>query len=868
MTLSIPLCGRTGPFVFKYLTLLALLVAPCVGAAQSVKSMTISPASIYGGKMATAKIKLSKAAPAAGLEIAITSDKTAAGVPSSVKAAAGSSSAQFTFKTTAVTKTVTATIEAAVNGSKATAPLEIKAPIMSGFTLSATTVPGGTQIDGEVTLSSPAPRGGVRVTFKVLHDSLARPSDFYVSEGSQSAIFVAGTKSVAATDANSITATAGDVSITRKLTILEPKIQIDPNLVPESVNPSTGHMVKLSSPAPSTGMIVNLVYDTKIFSGPTSVKLAKDKTQVGFSLLEKNGFTGPATISATYNNQVSTTKYTFVRPADDYFILGNGGVWTYKKANSSTASLAVTGSYGADEAGNFTYRYTWVTSDPTRNQWSGELDDWQRRLNGITISRIRERVVGQAQPLVHTFDAPLVLIPSYLADAYTWHQSTTLRGSDGSTEPFEVGGKVAYETITVQNKTYTNSLKITLTIDRGGFRSVTRSWYAATVGLIRRTHTADPNDRNGEPSSQYELLNKTYVDFKKAPWAGAFGDAANTGQGGSSLILGFKMWETKPLSDGTGVHTTSPVVSQTWTHAYAEDGNFHYYDINGKDLGGWSFNKHQARSTVKRDGTMYTVSDDFHLSGYLPSPFNWWQVDLPKSSSNVLSPPALAPDGTIYLVSGNLLCAYTSTGGTKWTYPVNDAVLSSTAPAIDVKGIVYVYDGLSRLHAIDSTGKEKWVFKPTFAAAHGGPAVVKSDGTVYYRYLGSDHTHRLTALDANGKQLWTKSFAIPASHTGVCGPSVAPNGYVYIQVDGIMYAFNSKGYLKWQVNTGPLDNDTSFAIGMDSAAFVRNRDGIYAIDSTGFVRWMMPDPSNGPAYLALGENGILYVADGVLKGIK
>jgi len=94
--------------------------------APTLKSLTLSPTSVVGGKSSMAKVTLTSVAPVGGLMISLSSGNSWATVPGSVKIAAGATSATFTVKTTVVTATTTATISATLHGASLTASLTIK----------------------------------------------------------------------------------------------------------------------------------------------------------------------------------------------------------------------------------------------------------------------------------------------------------------------------------------------------------------------------------------------------------------------------------------------------------------------------------------------------------------------------------------------------------------------------------------------------------------------------------------------------------------------------------------------------------------------------------------------------------------------
>jgi len=170
----------------------------------SLSSMTLNPTSVTGGNSSTGTVMLSGPAPAGGVQVTLSSNSTAAAkVPSTVTVSAGATSATFTVSTSAVATSTGVTVSASHAGMTKTASLTVTpapppAPSLSSLTLNPTTVTGGAQSStGTVTLSGPAPAGGVQVTLSSDNTAAARvPSSVIVPAGATSASFTVNTSVV------------------------------------------------------------------------------------------------------------------------------------------------------------------------------------------------------------------------------------------------------------------------------------------------------------------------------------------------------------------------------------------------------------------------------------------------------------------------------------------------------------------------------------------------------------------------------------------------------------------------------------------------------------------------------------------------
>ncbi len=196
-----------------------------VGAAPALTSLTLAPATVTGGAGATGSVLLSAPAPAAGAVVSLSSDRSAALVPSSVGIAAGATSASFAITTTAVSSTVTANLTASYAGVSKSAALTLQpaapTPTLATLSLQPRQVVGGRTVSGSVSLAAPAPVGGVVVTLASSNTSLATvPASVTIGAGARSAAFVVNTAPTSTTRGLSISAATPARSLTATLIVL------------------------------------------------------------------------------------------------------------------------------------------------------------------------------------------------------------------------------------------------------------------------------------------------------------------------------------------------------------------------------------------------------------------------------------------------------------------------------------------------------------------------------------------------------------------------------------------------------------------------------------------------------------------------
>ena len=194
--------------------------APTVAA---LSSLTVTPSSATGGISRTGTVTLTSAAPAGGVVVNLASSIPAAQVPASITIPANASSVNFTVMTSSVSSVTAGSISASYNGVTKSAAISLLPPAsaaLANLTLNPTTVVGGASSIGTVTLSAPAPTGGLVVNLSSSHPYRASvPTTVTILSGSSSANFTISTTKGSRKITAKITASQGGVIKTANLTI-------------------------------------------------------------------------------------------------------------------------------------------------------------------------------------------------------------------------------------------------------------------------------------------------------------------------------------------------------------------------------------------------------------------------------------------------------------------------------------------------------------------------------------------------------------------------------------------------------------------------------------------------------------------------
>jgi uncharacterized protein (TIGR03437 family) len=285
-----------------------------------ILSLTVTPNSVVGGDGATGRVVLYSPAPAGGVRVFLSRSGNNAGVPESISIEADATFADFPITTLAVTAAEESVITAISKNSVNDALLVLPEDGNGGGTILSVaitpgSVTGGGTAAGTVTLTEPAPLGGVVVTLASGDPAASVPPTVTVPAGATSVSFTISTSSVESVTPAGITATANN-SVSETLTIQPApagagegtilSLVINPDTVAGGAS-ATG-TVTLAAPAPAGGILVTLASDNAAAAVPASITVPQGQTtaQFAISTTPVEATTVPQ-ITATSANSVSDT---------------------------------------------------------------------------------------------------------------------------------------------------------------------------------------------------------------------------------------------------------------------------------------------------------------------------------------------------------------------------------------------------------------------------------------------------------------------------------------------------------------------------------------------------------------------------------
>ena len=289
--------------------------APLTINPATLQSIALSPTTVVGGSNSTATVTLSGPAGPSGTVVNLTSSSSSATVPATMTVAAGASTGTFTVTTSSVSTATTATITGSLNSVNQTATLTINPAGLSSVSLNPSTVTGGTNSTGTVTLVGPAGPSGVTVNLTSQDPTnVSVPSSVTIASGSTSASFTVVTlKSYRLSYTNTITATQGATTKTATLTVQGDSVSslaLNPTSI-GGAGTSTG-TVTLAGAAPTGGWVVNLsAANTSYATVQASVTVAAGSTTATFPITSsQRGSTVSTVISAKDGGSTATATLT------------------------------------------------------------------------------------------------------------------------------------------------------------------------------------------------------------------------------------------------------------------------------------------------------------------------------------------------------------------------------------------------------------------------------------------------------------------------------------------------------------------------------------------------------------------------------
>jgi hypothetical protein len=246
----------------------------------SLKSLTISPATISGGAQPQGIVILNGQAPAGGALVSLSSNSPFVSPPASVTVAPGDASVSFPITTSAVTASTTAIVTANYAGVTAQAQVTLtpqQAPASLALNPTSTTGTNGSSF-ATVTIASPSSTDLILQVASSNPTVASVPSGVMIPAGSTTGGFDIFTSSVSVQTIVTISVSGGGVTRTANLTV-------NPASAPAPATPAAPDLL---SPASNAKVTQPINFDWSDVSGATSYEIQID---------DSSNFTAPLTLS-------------------------------------------------------------------------------------------------------------------------------------------------------------------------------------------------------------------------------------------------------------------------------------------------------------------------------------------------------------------------------------------------------------------------------------------------------------------------------------------------------------------------------------------------------------------------------------------
>lgn len=256
-------------------------------------SLAFTSNPLYSGNSTWVQVQLTSAVPASGAIISLTSSNPAAApVPATVTMPGNTAWMQFQMQAGQVVSDTPVTLTATLNGSSASATINVLPPSLKSLIITPNSINGGAQPQAIVMLNGQAPAGGAAVNLSSNSSAVLAPAVATIAAGNYSVSFALPTTSVTANTAATVTASWNGVSVQAPLTLTPQGQPATISLNPSSVTGISGSFATVTIASPAVvDQIFQVSSNNPAVTVPGSVLIPAGVTAGGFNI-------GTAAVSA------------------------------------------------------------------------------------------------------------------------------------------------------------------------------------------------------------------------------------------------------------------------------------------------------------------------------------------------------------------------------------------------------------------------------------------------------------------------------------------------------------------------------------------------------------------------------------------
>lgn len=276
-------------------------------------TLTLATSSVTGGAKVIGTVTLNGPAPVGGANVNLSSgNANVLTVPGTITVPGLQTSRNFNVTTYPVASTVSVAITAVRAGQSKAVVLQVVRPALVGVVLNPVFAGGGQNVNATVSLTGPAPAGGIEVAMSASNALATPPATLLIPAGQASAVASVATQTVTATSTSVVWASYLGVSKGATLN-LQPTTVASVSFAPNSVqrNGTTQGTVTLTVPAPAGGTTVALSSsNVYAFPVPGTVAFAAGETVKSFSVTAGNVAASNITVRASKGGVTVTATVT------------------------------------------------------------------------------------------------------------------------------------------------------------------------------------------------------------------------------------------------------------------------------------------------------------------------------------------------------------------------------------------------------------------------------------------------------------------------------------------------------------------------------------------------------------------------------
>jgi PQQ-like domain len=241
-----------------------------------------------------------------------------------------------------------------------------------------------------------------------------------------------------------------------------------------------------------------------------------------------------------------------------------------------------------------------------------------------------------------------------------------------------------------------------------------------------------------------------------------------------------------------------------------------------------------------------------------------------RGSGSGHSPPALGPDGTIYVGTGRSLQAVSPDGRLLWDTPLN----APDTPLISEDGTIYIALRPGIVFGVSKEGKYAW--RPGYGLiGFNSPPALGPDTTLYYLNTVGDifafqpkrSEQTIWSLNTFREGMLGTATVLPGSaRVGVISTGAAPvvtsSGSIIVPRQNFLHSISSGGSPEWelQLTSGSLGQA---ALATDGTIYVGDSESVlYAVDSSGSKKWQFDATGSVTGSPVIDSEGVVYFSAG------